>query len=184
MRFAPLLVSVPHRAIYTTDTIYAEHCTGLTTKSTCLYEPLRMAQLCLHIWMYHYVGTIESTCLYVPLRMAQRSLHVCTYHHVGTIESTCLYVPLHMAQQSLHVCICRYIWHNKVYMSVYAAIYGTTKSTCLYMPLYMAQPFWIICTFSNYPEDRIRNDNSASDTHVCHFCIRLLLATFCFPIHI
>ena len=87
-------------------------------------------------------------------------------------------------QQSLHVCTYRHLWHNKVYMSVRTATYGTTKSKCLYMPLYMAQPFWIICTSSNYPEDRTHNENSASDTHVCHFCLRLLLAAFFFPIHI
>jgi hypothetical protein len=133
VRFAPLVLSVPQRAIYVTDTTYAEHCTGLATKSTCLHVPLRMAQQSLYVCTYRYVWHNK---VYMSVRTV-------TY---GTTKSTCLYEPLRMAQPSLHICTYHYIWHNKVYMSVRTSTYGTTKSTYLYVPLRMAQQSLHVCT--------------------------------------
>ena len=124
-----------------------------TTKSTCLYVPLCMAQQSLHVRTYGYVchnkvymsartakyGTTKSTYFtysYVRHNKIYKSVRTATY---GTSKSTCLYVPLRMAQQCLYVRTYGYVWHNNVYMSVRTATYGTTKFTCLYVPLRMAQ---------------------------------------------
>ena len=115
-----------------------------------LYRPGNKVYLSVRTAAY---GTTKSTCLYVPLCMAQQSLHVRTYGYVwhnkvylsvrtaayGTWKSTCLYVPLRMAQQCLYVRTYGYVWHNKFYMSARTATYGTTKSICLYVPVRTAQ---------------------------------------------